>query len=61
MNEPSERRDRQELLELANVYVDYTRCAGDHLVHRGYVCIRCDSSNPSTYCAKEKVGSPNGY
>jgi len=37
MNEATDRRDRKEMLELAETYLDITRCVGGHLVHRRYM------------------------
>lgn len=51
-----ERRDRKEILELAAMFLPYAECAGEHMIHKGYVCPWCESNSPDRYCAKEKVG-----
>ena len=54
-----------ELRKLAEIYLTTTVCAGNHLVHSGYVCPWCDSDDPSGVCHKEKVRRkrvrPNDY
>lgn len=56
------RRDTNELLQLADIYLDYTRCIGGHLVHSRYCCTWCGSTDPSSaregICWKEKVRGP---
>ena len=57
MKEVSDRQRKEELLELAQMYLPTTLCLGQHLVHSGYVCPWCDSNNPRTICFKEKLRS----
>jgi hypothetical protein len=57
----SDRRDRSEIMALAAMYLDTTRCVGGHMVHSGYVCTWCNSRQPtgrSGYCAKEAIIAP---
>jgi hypothetical protein len=51
----SPRRDREEKLALASIYLNTSRCLGGHVVNSGYVCPWCKSNQPSAICFKEKV------
>lgn len=46
----SDRSDRKELMILADVYLDVTRCVKGHVIMRGLVCLHCDSGCPSEEC-----------
>ena len=48
-------RDRNEKLIVASLYLDTVRCVGGHIVHRGYVCPHCNSTEPSEECHMTKV------
>lgn len=52
----SERLDRKQLFELAQIYLDYGRCVGGQIVHKSYCCHWCGSGSPSTECSKPRPG-----
>lgn len=65
MREPTEQRDRKELLILAEMYLSTRRCVGEHIIYDGYVCPWCNSDDPEGCCLKENIHSeyvsPRGY